>query len=83
MSIPKSLLQVTFLAVIPEPDDSSDTCCRYGSGSQWNGFGEDALSHVWRQGPLCDHVYRTMHQILQVLLQPYNIQKGATFSERR
>lgn len=44
-------------------------------GSQGNGFGEDALSQVWRKGLLCNYVHWTMYELLQLLLESYQVQK--------
>ena len=45
-------------------------------------MGENAVSQVGREGLLRHDVDGTMHQILQVLFEPHEIQQRASFRER-
>src|SRR3954468_12502787 len=55
---------------------------RLGFRSQGNGFREDTIPQVGRQGSFRDHIHRTMNEVFQILLEADEIQERAAFSKR-
>src|SRR5947208_15863207 len=55
---------------------------RLGFRSQGNGFREDTIPQVGRQGSFSDHIHRAVYEILQILLEPDQIQERAAFAKR-
>lgn len=49
--------------------------------SQGNGFRKDAISQVGREGSLGHHIHRAVYEILQILLEPHEIEEGAPLFE--
>ncbi len=49
---------------------------------QGNGFRKDAISQVGGEGSLGHDIHRPVNEILQVLLEPHEVQERASFFKR-
>lgn len=66
-------------SILPSAEERGEGGAR--RGLQSDGFREHALTQVGREGLLSDHVYWTINEILQILLEAHEIQERAAFSK--